>query len=167
MERVIVIGCPGSGKSTFSRALHVRTGLPLFYMDRMFWNADKTTVSASVLLQRLNDVLPRDRWIIDGNYRSTLEMRLQHCDTVFFLDYPLEDCLAGARARLGVARPDMPWIEQDDETHAEFLDYIREFPAHSRPDILRLLGQYSHRNIITFHTRAQADVFLKSAGAIQ
>ena len=45
MKKVIVIGCPGSGKSTFSRKLRDKTGLPLFYLDTIWHKADKTTVS--------------------------------------------------------------------------------------------------------------------------
>ena len=88
MERILVIGSPGSGKSTFSRALAQRKQLPLVYLDRLFWNADKTTV--------------------DGNYGRTLEMRLERCTQVFFLDLPVEVCLESVRARRGTVRPDMP-----------------------------------------------------------
>ena len=66
MKKIMVIGCPGSGKSTFSRALHKILGIPIFYLDMMFWNADKTTVERPVFMERLNKVLERDEWIIDG-----------------------------------------------------------------------------------------------------
>ena len=110
MKKAIVIGCPGSGKSTFSRALHEKTYLPLFHLDMMYWNADKTTVEKSVFLQRLSEVLAQDTWIIDGNYGSTMEMRLKECDTVFFLDFPYEVCLDGLLKRRGKPRTDMPWV---------------------------------------------------------
>ena len=75
MKKVIVIGCPGSGKSTVSRALHNKTGIPLYHLDMMYWNADKTTVEKSVFLERLSAVLEKDEWIIDGNYGSTMELQ--------------------------------------------------------------------------------------------
>ena len=68
MKKVIVIGCPGSGKSTVSRALHNKTGIPLYHLDMMYWNADKTTVEKGVFLERLSAVLEKNEWIIDGNY---------------------------------------------------------------------------------------------------
>ena len=101
MKKVIVIGCPGSGKSTVSRALHNKTGIPLYHLDMMYWNADKTTVEKSVFLERLSAVLKKDEWIIDGNYGSTMELRMVACDTVIFLDYPLDICLDGIRERRG------------------------------------------------------------------
>ena len=116
MKKVIVIGCPGSGKSTVSRALHNKTGIPLYHLDMMYWNADKTTVEKSVFLERLYAVLEKDEWIIDGNYGSTMELRMAACDTVIFLDYPLDVCLGGIKERRGKPRSDMPWIETEEDS---------------------------------------------------
>ncbi len=154
----MVIGCPGSGKSTFSRALHAKTGIPLFYLDRLNWNSDKTTVEKSIFRERLQHIIRKDAWIIDGNYGSTLEMRLQACDTVFFLDYPLEVCLRGIAERKGKAREDMPWVEE--EADAAFLNFIREYPTRGRAEVLDLLGRYSHKDIHIFGSREEADRFL-------
>ena len=115
MKKVMVIGCPGSGKSTFCRALRDKTGLPLYYLDMLYWNADKTTVSRDVFCTRLAKILKTDAFIIDGNYASTMEMRLRACDTVFYLDYPLDVCLGGIQSRLGAPREDMPWIETEPD----------------------------------------------------
>lgn len=158
MRKVIVIGCPGSGKSTFSRALHKATGLPLFHLDMLYWNENRTTVEKSVFLKRLNDILSKDKWIIDGNYASTMELRLKECDTVFFLDYPLKVCLDGIRERKGKARSDMPWIETEDDK--EFIEFIKKFNIESRPQIMDLLRKFSDKNILVFTDRAQADQFL-------
>lgn len=84
MKKVIVIGCPGSGKSTFSKSLHKITGIPLYHLDMMYWNADKTTVEKSVFRERLSKTLQTNEWIIDGNYNSTMELRLQECAQLFF-----------------------------------------------------------------------------------
>ena len=160
MKRVLVIGCPGSGKSTFAKALHKTTGLPLFHLDLMYWNADKSTVEKSVFLDRLSKALQRDEWIIDGNYHSTMERRIAACDTVIFLDYPLEICLDGIKARKGKPRSDMPWVE-DGEDDAEFMAFIKNYRTQSRPRVMELLRQYSHKNIVIFSDRTQAETFLK------
>ena len=161
MQKVIVIGCPGSGKSTFSRALSQITGLPLTHLDMLYWNADKTTVERSVFIERLSEVLQKDAWIIDGNYSSTMELRMQECDTVFFLDYPADICLQEVKDRRGEPRPDMPWVETEEDT--EFLEYIQNFYKENRPQVLELLQKYSHKAIYVFHNRTEADVFLSKA----
>ena len=159
MNRVIVIGCPGAGKSTFARALQKKTSLPLYYLDMLYWNSDRTTVSKEIFRKRLREVLALDSWIIDGNYGSTIEMRLQECDTVFFLDYDLEVCIEGVKMRMGKKRPDMPWTEtQDDE---EFLDFIRSYNTDSRPKVVDLLDKYKEgRHIVIFRSREEAEEYL-------
>ncbi len=158
MKKVLVIGCPGSGKSTFAKALHKITGIPLYHLDMMFWNPDKTTVEKSLFRERLSEVLHKDEWIIDGNYGSTMEMRMEACDTVAFLDYPTELCLDGVRQRRGTVRSDMPWVETEED--AEFIEFIKNYNAESRPKVMKLLDKYSNKDIFIFYNRDEADAFL-------
>ena len=158
MKKVIVIGCPGSGKSTVSRTLHNKTGIQLYHLDMMYWNADKTTVEKSVFLERLSAVLEKNEWIIDGNYSSTMELRMAACDTVIFLDYPLDVCLDGIRERRGKPRSDMPWIETEED--AEFIEFIRNYNEQQKPKVLELLEKYGDKNIVIFKSREEADAFL-------
>lgn len=159
MQKVIVIGCPGSGKSTFSRALHAATGLPLYPLDRMYWNADGTRVPKAVFLRRLQQALEKEAWIIDGNYSSTMELRMQFCDTVFFLDYPLEVCLEGIRARKGKERPDMPAILPEDDDR-KFVEFIKSYNTGTRPEVMELLRKYAGKQTIVFKSREEANRFL-------
>ena len=158
MKKIIVIGCPGSGKSTFARALHNKIGIPLYHLDMMYWNADKTTVKKSVFLERLSAVLKKDEWIIDGNYRATMEMRMASCDTVIFLDYSVDVCLDGIQKRRGTSRSDMPWVENEED--AAFVEFIKSFHEQERPRILELMEAHSDKNMITFTDREEADAFL-------
>ena len=160
MKKIMVIGCPGSGKSTFSRSLNKLTDIPLFHLDMMYWNSDKTTVDKAVFLERLSSTIQKDEWIIDGNYGSTMELRLQACDTVIFLDYPLNVCLEGIKERRGKVRTDMPWIENEDEEDVEFMEFIKNYNEESRPKVMALLDQYSYKDIYIFKNRNEAHEFL-------
>ena len=160
MRKVIVIGCPGAGKSTFARKLRDATNLPLYYLDMLWHKEDKTNISREEFDTKLNDILKKDKWIIDGNYLRTLEMRLKECDTVFLLDYPLEVCLDGAKSRIGKKREDMPWVET--ELDEEFKQFIEDFSKEQLPQVYELLDKYSEElNIIIFKSRVEAEKYNK------
>ncbi len=161
MQKVIIIGSPGSGKSTLGRMLRDRLGLPLHHLDLMYWNADRTHVTREVLAARQEAVFSTDRWIIDGNYSGTVPLRLAACDTVILLDYPPELCLAGIAARQGKVREDMPWIEQaPDEA---FLQYAREFRQTQLPKLLTLLeeAKAKGRTVWHFHSREETQAWVE------
>lgn len=159
MKRIIVIGCPGSGKSTFARRLRDKTGLPLYYLDMIYHNPDRTCIPREEFDKKLSEILEKEEWIIDGNYNRTLEMRMEKCDTVFFLDLPTHICLASAEQRIGKKREDMPWIEH--EFDPEFRDYIKSFSDHSIGKIYELIEKYKSKNIVIFKTREQVDAFFE------
>jgi adenylate kinase family enzyme len=160
LKRIIVIGCPGSGKSTFSKKLHQVTQIPLYHLDMLYWNSDKTTVTKTVFRERLNQVIHQKMWIIDGNYGSTMELRLQACDTVFFLDYPLEVCLDGVKSRRGKERTDLPWVESDENIDEEFIKFIKEYNTVNRPVVIDLLKRYADKDVFILNSRKDADEFL-------
>lgn len=158
-QKVIVIGCPGAGKSTFSRKLRDETQLPLYYLDMLWHKPDRTTISRREFDTKLRDILIRDQWIIDGNYNRTLEMRFQYCDTVFLLDYPLELCLLGAESRVGKKREDLPWLET--EFDSEFKQYIIDFSRDSLPKIYGLIEKYrKEKSVIIFKSREESETYL-------
>ncbi|MCM1355054.1 MAG: hypothetical protein NC212_01445 [Staphylococcus sp.] len=159
MKKVIVIGCPGAGKSTFSRRLSAKTGLPLYYLDMIWHRPDRTVIGRAEFDKRLAEIVGEDKWILDGNYARTLPMRLAHCDTVFFFDLPLEECIEGARSRLGKDREDMPWT--DEELDPEFLQWILDFPRNVVPEINKHLADCG-RTIHRFKSRSEADRFIES-----
>ena len=87
-----------------------------------------------------------------------MELRLQACDTVIFLDYPPEICLEGVRQRRGKPRADMPWVEYEEDT--EFMEFIKAYNTQSRPAVMELLAKYSDKDIYIFKTRDAAEEFL-------
>ncbi len=158
MNKIIIIGCPGSGKSTFSKILQSKTGLQLFHLDMLFWNADKTHITREEFDKRLDNVLKLNNWIIDGNYSRTLEKRINACDTIFLLDLPVDDCLLGVNARIGKTRTDMPWIE--NEFDEEFKNWIIDFPNNELPRIYSLLQKQRNKNIIIFKSHDEINTYL-------
>ena len=160
MKKVIVIGCPGSGKSTFSKKLAEATSLPLYHLDMMYWNPDRTIKPKEEFRAKLKETVDLPEWIIDGNYGSTLEMRMEACDTVIFLDYSAEVCLSGVEERRGKPRPDMPWVETEPDL--EFIEFIKKYNKESRPRVIELLEKHRNKNIFIFKSRVESDEYLRS-----
>ena len=161
MKKIIVIGCPGSGKTTFARKLSEVTRLPIYHLDAIWHKPDKTHIPREEFDLRQEEIFSTAAWIIDGNYRRTVEMRVRACDTVILFDLPTDVCLEGAIARVGKARVDMPWAERELDPH--FKEEIKGFAEMVLPEIYEILERYKNdKKIIIFKSRDEADEFLKA-----
>ncbi len=160
MKKAIIIGCPGSGKTTFAEKLNTITEIPLYYLDAIWHKPDKTHIPREEFDERIKEIFQTDEWIIDGNYSRTIEMRLRECDTVFLFDLPAEVCLQGATDRIGKGRYDLPWLET--ELDSEFEKFIKEFPVTTLPKIYDLLKKYKEeKQIVIFKSREDADNYIQ------
>lgn len=159
MQKVIIIGCPGSGKTTFAEKLNRITGLPLYYLDSIWHKSDKTHISREEFDESLSAIFSTSEWIIDGNYNRTMEERIRQCDTLFLFDLPTEVCIKGATDRLGKERCDLPWTEE--ELTESFKKSIEDFPRNSLPKIYELIEKYGKdKQVIVFRSREDADCYL-------
>ena len=160
MKKIIVIGSPGAGKSCFSRELSFLTNIELFHMDNLYWHEDKTHISHEELVSKLNEIMTNDMWIIDGNYISTLGLRIKEADTIFYLDYPTEICIEGIKSRVGKKRDDIPWVE--DELDNDFFKFVEAFRAETKPQIESLLEKYNYKRLYRFSYRDDMNKYLYS-----
>ena len=159
-QRTIVIGCPGAGKSILSRQISNALDLPLYHLDMIWHKSDRTTISKEEFDVKLDEILEKDTWVIDGNYQRTLEKRIAAATAIVFLDLPTDLCLKNAKDRVGKPRDDMPWIEES--LNPEFEKLIREFQDTKRPQIYELLDKYNDgtRIIRIFKTREERKEFV-------
>lgn len=156
-RKIAVIGCCGAGKSLFSRMLAAVTKLPLYHLDLLYWREDCTHIDRQEFIEKQNDILKNDSWIIDGNYRNTLELRIKSADLIIFFDLPTDVCLNGAMNR--GARPDMPCVLPFND---ELKEFIINYNETTKPLVLSLLDKYSDKKVVVFHSHNDAVYFMNN-----
>lgn len=164
MERVVIIGSSGSGKSTLARTLGEKTGLPVVHLDLHFWHPGWIGTPDPIWQEKMEAIVKPSKWIIDGNYRRTLDIRLQAADTVIFLDLPRWVCAWRAVKRRieyrHKQRPDMAAGCQETLFAPDFPDFlvrIWQYPDRARPDILRHLSRLDGQKRM-IHLRSSAEM---------
>ena len=164
MQRVLVIGSPGAGKSTFAQEMARLTGLPLIHLDQQYWRPGWSEPPEDDWLAKVRQLIAGDRWIMDGNYGGSLRLRLTRADTVVHLDLPAWLCVARILRRIvgswRKVRPDMAEA-CPEQFSAQFILYAATFRIHRRKRVMRKLARFNGR-IIRLSSAAQVRSFLAS-----
>ncbi len=165
MERILIIGCGGAGKSTLARQLGEKLNLPVIHLDKLFWKPGWVESSKEEIDAKIHVELEKHQWIIDGNYNRTLPERVKYCDTIIYLDFSRVACLLGVCKRVlttyGTVRPDMGegCPEQFDW---EFLRWVWSFNKEKREGYYRLLNEVEGKQTIVLKNRRMVKRFLQS-----
>ena len=164
MQKILVIGSGGAGKTTFASQLGERLGIAVVHLDALYWKPGWMKPAPWEWTAILGEVLSRDKWIMDGNYSGTLERRLEECDAVVFLDLPRLVCtwriLKRAARYRDTTRPDMA-NGCPERLSLEFLVWIWSYRRRTRPKILKLLEERKgKREIIRLRSPWEVEQFL-------
>ncbi|MGH7177705.1 MAG: AAA family ATPase [Tepidisphaeraceae bacterium] len=167
MNRVLVLGPCGAGKSMFAARLGAITRLPVIHLDAEYFRPGWIEPTRDQFARKTLSLIAPDRWIIDGNYGATLELRLEAADTIIYLDLPRWLCIARVVKRVfanaGRVRVDMAQ-GCPERWDWEFMEYVWNFHSESRPRALRRLARFAAgRRVLFLRTRAQVEDFLSHA----
>jgi len=166
VERIAIVGPGGAGKSTLARRLGARLGLPVIHLDAEHWHPGWVETPADAWEVRVRELVSRDRWIIDGNYGGTMELRFAAADTIVFLDFPRLLCLWRVLKRqiryLGRSRPDMT-EGCPERISPEFVRWIWEYPRTRRPGVLeRMRTAGAHARHLILRSPREVEAFVAS-----
>ncbi len=159
MERIAIVGCGGSGKSRLARVLGARLGITPVHLDALYYDKDWQPLDQETFASLQHELVAAPRWIIDGNYASTLPIRLAAADTVIFLDLPGWACLWGIAARrLRHGGGQHQAIGVYDRITWGFVRYILGYRKNMAPRV---------RALITSHARDAQVTVLRSRAAVR
>ena len=165
MERILIIGCGGAGKSTLARRLGEKLGLPVIHLDKLFWKPGWVESTREEIDEKINRELQKTQWIIDGNYNRTIPERIKYCDTVIYLDFSRWACLGGVCKRVlttyGKVRPDMG-EGCPERFDLDFLKWIWNFNKKHRERYYAILNDTEGIQTIVLKNRRMVKRFLQS-----
>lgn len=167
-QRLMILGCCGAGKSTFSLRLAEATGLPIIHLDQCYWQAGWEEPDKAAWAEQVNELAEQERWIIDGNYSGTIDLRLSRADAVVWLDTNRWLCLWRCVRRIiehyNQVRPDMA-SGCPERFDWEFMQYVYRFHTEKRPALLALLEEVkTQKPVFIFRQQKEADRFIAEAG---
>ena len=164
MRRIAIVGCCGAGKSTVANFLGSKLDLPIIHLDSYYWQPKWVETAAEEWIKIQQSLIKGDRWIIDGNYINTMDLRLEAADTIIWLNFPRRVCLWRIFQRYfkyrGIVRPDMA-DDCVERLNWDFLLYVWSFPHNQKQLMLSKIKRYQHyKRLIILKNPQQLDSFL-------
>lgn len=112
MEKIVVMGVSaGVGKSTFAVKLGEKLTLPVYHLDAYYWKPGWVEAELEEFRAAQENIVKKEKWIVEGNYTATADIRLREADTMIYLELPLVVCVYRVLKRwlmnIGRTRPDV------------------------------------------------------------
>ena len=164
MQRILILGSGGAGKSTLARQLGKQLDIQVIHLDRMYWKSGWVESDHAIFDQALQQAMTMDQWVMDGNYSRTIDQRLAAADTVIFLDLSRLVCIGRIFKRRwryhGRSRPDIA-EGCPERLDFEFLRWIWHYPRDNKPRLLNKLKVYEHeKRVIVLRSRRAVQCFI-------
>jgi len=173
LKRINVVGSTGSGKSTFSKKLAEKLGVPRIEMDAIFWEPNWTQPTEEVFYQKLEKAIEGPEWILDGNYSRTQKIKWKSEVLIIWIDYSfsrtLYQSLTRAFRRLWMKNELWPGTGNRESLQRIFskdsiiLWMLQHFwKVRKRYETLMTDPNYSHLRFIRLRSPRECQKFLDS-----
>ena len=159
MKKILVIGSGGAGKSTIAKKLSKKLNLPLINLDQFYWKPEWIPTSKEKWRNKVAELVKKDEWIIDGNYKSTFNIRFPACDTIIWLDINRFVCFWRIWKRRVFKNRDDYIGGCDEKIDYKFFKWVLwDYPKKSRPKTLIYLKKYHNKKIIIIRSKKDLKV---------
>lgn len=157
MQRIIIMGCPGSGKTYVAQKLGERLDISVIYLDKLWRGKEGSHISKEEFDTRMEKALALDSWIMDGDFSRTMEMRLKKCDTIVYLNLPRRICLRNLFRRAWAARKD----PNGEKLTKEKVQYVWNYRKQNRIRNDIWIAKTKHAQVVTLRSNRQVRAFLE------
>lgn len=165
MKRVLFLGCAGSGKSTFSKILGEKLNIPVTHLDTLYWKPGWIEEEKEVFIKKQQEVIDQDQWILDGNYRDSLDLRLDRCDTIIYLDVSRIVSIFGIYKRYFTYKNksrDSITAGCEEKIDKSFFNWVWHFKKKSRPFLMDKINKTTGKNVLIFKSRKALKKFISN-----
>lgn len=154
MNKVILIGSPGSGKSYLTSHLKDKIDLPIYHLDNLYWYDNWKHISREQLIKKQEEIMETDKWLIDGHFQSTLENRIKNADTIIHFNMSGQTCVNAVKHRIKnhPIRDDMPSTCIETTLDPEFETCMLNFKKQKNKEIFSLMKKYPS-NVLTITSK--------------
>ncbi len=168
MQRIMIIGCGGTGKSTLAKRLGEKLGIPYYHLDQLYWKPGWVESKKEEWAPKVEEIANKEKWVIDGNYGSTMEIRLKRADTVIFLNRPWYVSLYRILVRTWKQHGKTRWSMTKDcpeRFDLEFMHYVAVYNITRRPGILKRLNELDDTvSVYILKTDKEINAFVDKIG---
>lgn len=159
LNRILIIGIQGSGKSTFASKLGKLLNREVIHLDKLYWKSGWVKPSKEEWGNTIKELINKKEWIMDGNYISTMDIRLQEADIIIFFDFPRWLCILNSFRRLFNKNVFDKAEGVQEKVSFDLLKKILLFP---REEIIVKLNRTKGRKIITVKNYQEVNKLLNT-----
>ena len=163
-KKIVIFGASGAGKSYMSGRVAKLTGYPVYHLDAVFHQRGWVTIPEDEFITRQREMMSGETWIIEGNYKKTMEFRFAAADLIIFLEVNRFTRILAAARRQGMKRPEIPDLEERSVFSKEFLSLVKMQWSHgkvTREKVMELRGKYPDKAFLHIKGRHGAKKLLK------
>jgi adenylate kinase family enzyme len=163
VKRILVLGSSGAGKSAFTRQLGRILAIETIHLDSYYWQPNWISTPPEEWDKKLEVLLKKDSWVMDGNYTASLPLRLEHADTAIFLDrgrlQSLLRCVTRFLKYRGQNRPELaPGC--NEKIDWDFIKWMWNYPRDVKPSVMQAFQSQAEMNIVILKNDNEIASFL-------
>jgi len=167
-RKIVIFGSSGAGKSYLSRRIAELTGYPSYHLDAELLKPGWIMLEHNESVARQNEIISGNKWIIEGNYKKTMELRYVAADLVIFIDVGRFRRIVSVLRRRGQKRPELPDYFKDyrlfSKENVEFLKIVWSHDKATRKAVFSMREKYPNTPFLHVKGRREVNKWLREWG---